>query len=152
MDDAIAPPLFSRTERLLFIASFVAYAACLLAPAFVANDAPWPGWGVLLMGPIGVPLGYVAWLANPLLWYAWFATARGRHARAVVSAIFAILLAFSFLLHQKIPVGSSGDYPFSIRYGFGLWLFSMALAEHAAYLAYCRVLRLPLGLTSAKTN
>lgn len=152
MADTTPPHALSRTERLLFIGSFLAYAACLLAPAWVANDDPWPGWGALLMGPIGVPLGYVAWLANPLLWYAWFATARGLHSRAVVSAIFAIVLALSFLLHQTIPVGSSGEFAFSIRYGFGLWLISMALAEHASYLAFCRQLRLPLDPTSAKTN
>lgn len=132
------PP--SRTERTLFTANFVVYCACLLAPAWVANDDPWPGWGALLMGPIGVVIGYVAWLANPLLWYAWLAKARGKHIRAVVASAFAIPLALSFLLHQRIPVGSSGDYAFSVQYGYGLWLLSMGLTMVSAYMAFNREL------------
>jgi hypothetical protein len=139
MDHALPPDSPSRNERHLLTVSWVAYLAWMAAPAFTALKDAWPGWLTLLMGPIGVPLGYVAWLANPLLWYGWRARARGRHVCAIVACAVALLLALSFLLHPTIPVGSSGDHPFSVSYGYALWLLSMIAALSAAYTGFCRV-------------
>lgn len=141
MDTSTALHRSTRTERILFAASFLAYLACLQAPAYATHVDAHPGWGALALGLVGLPLGYLAWLANPLLWYAWLAKARARHPRAVVSVVFAILFALSFLLHEKIPVGSSGDYAFRVQYGYGLWLLSMGLTLFSAYLGFARALR-----------
>jgi len=154
MDNTLAPDPRSLAERRLSIASFVAYLACLASPSFTALKDAWPGWFALIVGPIGVPLGYVAWLANPLLWYAWLAMSRERQVRAVVACAFALPLALSFLLHPTIPVGSSGNYSFHVNFGYLLWLLSVVAALAAVYLGFCRALKLPPPPppTSAKAN
>lgn len=140
MELALPPDPRSHLERCLLTVSYAAYVVCLAVPAFYANRDAWLGLYALLLGPIGVPLGYVSWLANPLLWYAWRVRSRGRHVRAIVACAFALPLALSFLLHPTIPVGSAGEYSFQLSFGYFLWLLSMVMALAAAYQGFCRML------------
>ncbi|WP_155516650.1 hypothetical protein [Ralstonia solanacearum] len=90
------------------------------------------GWVALLLGPIGLFGGHFSWLANPLLWGSWIALRKGYFDVALAVAVIAIATALTFLVGKTIPVGDSGNYAYEVRFGYYIWLTSIALAGTAA--------------------
>ena len=124
--------------------SVAAYAACLLGPGVtipaLGGDA-FPGWLLLPLGSVGVFLGYFAWLANPGLWVTWVLLYQKRYGGALKAGLTSLAFGLTFLGHERIPVGSSGSYPFLVAWGYWAWLASIALAAAAAIAGLVRQFR-----------
>lgn len=117
--------------------SGVLYLICLATPAYhpvigYAEAGVYFGWAALLLGPIGLFGGHFSWLANPLLWCAWVTFWRKSYAAALLLSIVSAAMALTFLLPASIPVGSSGNFPYEILYGYYIWLGSIAMSAAAA--------------------
>ncbi|MBF5009087.1 hypothetical protein [Burkholderia pseudomultivorans] len=98
---------------------------------------PWAdGWEVLLTGWLGVLGGIYAWLANPLVFFAWAATLRRSRTPAVVAAVLALLFGITFLSLRRIAVNEAGDVqPVHLdAVGYWCWLASFGFALVAAVL------------------
>lgn len=117
--------------------SVALFLVCLAVPAYhpvigYAEAGIYYGWAALLLGPIGLFGGHFSWLANPLLWFSWIAFWRKKYGPALVTATLGAAIALSFLLGKTIPVGSSGNYPYEVLYGYYIWLGAIAAAGGAA--------------------
>jgi hypothetical protein len=91
----------------------------------------------LLMGWFEIassPLEGVAWLANPLLFFAWgsMAARLGNAARAL--SIVALVLGGSWILHHK-AITNEGGIPeiVPLKVGYWVWLISLVLAAISAF-------------------
>ncbi len=94
----------------------------------------WNGIVAFLTGPIGILFGHFSWLANHLLFFAWYALSKGRGVLARISAVSAILLAFSFLFGRTIILGTGGEVPYRVLDGYFIWLASLVVAAAEAFL------------------
>lgn len=82
------------------------------------------GFGLLLVGWLGVLTGIYSWLANPTLLIAWLAMWSPAHRRyAIGSASIALLMMLSFLFHQDIMSDEAGNRSRITHYGPGYWLW-----------------------------
>jgi len=114
--------------------SVLLYLACLFLPAFDilsphADRSPYGGLFALLLGAVGHTS---SWLANPLLFFAWFMLGRGRGIATFLVALVAFMLALTFLrAGQQLPGGSEGMYPYRIMVGYYVWLLSIAVTACA---------------------
>jgi hypothetical protein len=128
-------------SRILLALSFVVYIACLPWEAFCVRELchEWPAWTILLSGALLVNSSYanIAWLANPVLFAAWWAIFKRKAAAALVLSFAALALAASFLLAGEVVTNEAGfARPITgYRIGYWLWLASMALACLAALLS-----------------
>jgi hypothetical protein len=86
---------------------------------------------LLLIGWMGVLVGYIEWIANPLLFYSWFSALHRRYWEAVGSATLALVLILSFLRRSEVVwIGDNGSKAAAIRgyaLGYWLWLASSAV-------------------------
>ena len=129
-------------NRILLAASIGLYAACLPLGSFCVNGecAAWPSWGVLFFAPLGLVSGRAEswiWLANPILFAAWYAIFVRRRLPALVLSTVAQLIGASFLLVTDVVTNEAG-LPFPVTgYGAGywLWLASMFSACVAALMS-----------------
>ncbi|AYB33937.1 hypothetical protein [Chryseolinea soli] len=93
---------------------------------------------VLLMGALAILGGgfleWIVWLANPLYLFGLLAFARSAKASKKVS-MAATLLAFSFVMWQRILAAESGrTAPIkSLNFGYWLWLMSLATLTFGIY-------------------
>ncbi|MBX3794472.1 hypothetical protein DEE89_14965 [Ralstonia pickettii] len=126
-----------KVERALAMLSGILYIVCLATPAYhpamgYAEAGVYYGWAALLLGPIGLFAGHFSWLANPILWSSWIALQKGHFYAAFTSAVVAIAVALTFLAGKTIAVGDSGEFPYEVRFGYYVWLASIALAGAVA--------------------
>ena len=121
--------------RVFLAASICLFVACLPFDSFCVNGecGQWPSYGVLLVGPIGLfslTVGNLIWVANPILFVAWYACYIREKSRAWVLSIAALSIGASFLLVKDVVTNEAG-IPFPVtgyRAGYWLWLASMILA------------------------
>ena len=122
----------SRSFQALAALSGALYVLCLFSPAYVLQFSaekadPMPGYLALVLGPVMVAGGVLAWLANPMWLAGWILCARGKPWASVACATAAIALALSFLLVDTLPAGTSDmRLPFSVGAGYYLWTASIA--------------------------
>jgi hypothetical protein len=121
----------------LMALSYALYAICLALPAYLPISSymtpeRYFGYAAFLLGPIGLFAGHVSWFANPMIWISWINFRKGNNRGAIAAAVLAVGIALTFLMTKKIAVGSSGEYPFEILYGYYVWIGSMLAAAAAA--------------------
>lgn len=95
---------------------------------------------LLLFGWMGLFAGMVAWLANPVLFFAWICMAvRPLRWGALAAALLALLLALTFLLHTSIITDEGGGRANITGYGLGywFWLASMIVALLGSIVIIC---------------
>ena len=120
--------------------SVLLYLSCLPLEAFCVNSAcsGWPGYGILIFGPLGLIVSATnwTWLANPVLFGAWAMLAAVEFERTLVSRFAALVLgsvafaiSISFLFQRKIVTNEAGIlFPITgYRIGYWLWLSSIAV-------------------------
>ena len=111
--------------------SWLLYALALLFPGFyvVQGDEPpkpWiEGYLLLLLGPFGLLQGQVSWLANPLLFWAWYRLMTRRYLLATILALVGLVFAASFFLNHRFYDGSGMNTVARTAAGYWLWLVSL---------------------------
>ena len=125
-------------RKLLAAALAVAWAVSLALPVAVMGNGPedvWPGFAVLIIGPLGVLVAQFAWFANLLLVPSLIFLILKRPPRVlgIIFAVLLVLLAVDALTWDRIH-GDNG-YAMILRHGPGyyLWL-GVVLATAAALL------------------
>lgn len=134
-------------RKILLVMIPLVYALSFLLPAL--DDAP--GWTVFLLGILGcvlAPLSALdglskvqiglfvsfAWVANPLLWGAYWKQCAGAPGKGLKSALWALILAGAFGAYSFFAFAAGGSRRLPGP-GYWLWLTSMSLAVIAAYSA-----------------
>ncbi len=86
------------------------------------------GFGLLLVGWLGVLMGYFEWIANPLLLMAWICLWVRKPRHAIPFAVAACAIAFAFAFRDKILVNEAGNICriVSLDAGYWLWISSAA--------------------------
>ena len=80
------------------------------------------------VGWMGVMVGYVEWLANPLLLWSWIASYFNRPRISGFAALCALGLALMFLLRHDLPSGhQSGETLAIVSRGPGYWLWLVSI-------------------------
>jgi hypothetical protein len=99
-----------------------------------------PGWVLLVFGWLGIPFGYLMWIANPLLYASWYCCLCNKYEKALLCSLIALVLMLSFLLCKRVVVGDSPMYSVIIGYGVGyyLWVASGVLVVIAGFLGLKR--------------
>ena len=108
--------------------SVAAYVAAMPLVAFYQarlDDEAQRSFMLLLVGPMGVLVGYLEWLANPLIWYSWRMAKKGRWRTCAISSLIAVGLVASFLLrdHMEWPLYERDPRPRITGHGLGFWLW-----------------------------
>jgi hypothetical protein len=120
----------------LLAASVGAFFVSLVLPAYRTGYSELNnvhrGAEALILGPIGLITGKVAWFANPFLWGTWAARKSALTRQPVAVAVLALLIACTFPLSAHVAVGSAGEEPFRVASGFFVWLLSMLLSVGSA--------------------
>ena len=111
--------------------SLICYIACLCLPTYsldrVGHESPLGG-ELLLIGGLGLFVGYFSWLANPAYLLA-LVLGFVKHPRiAALVSVIGLALALSFLLQKKILINEAGHEALIVGYGWGYWLWLAALA------------------------
>lgn len=129
------------------IISILCYLICLILPGYYIgerfeSEISFVSFMIGWLGPLD---GHFAWYANPLFLLAVLCIKRPYISSAL--SFFALVLALSFLLHEKIIIGESPTYKTIMAYGwgYGFWVVSLfvffigqflrALAIEAVYIA-----------------
>jgi hypothetical protein len=129
-------------NKIAFTVSLVLYGLSLLTPAFyLKSGGNWPGFGVLLVGPLGALDGIFAWYANPLLWLSvallrWY------------PKVSRIIIVLGFMLAATTFNFEGIDSSMKVRsFGSGtyLWLASFIAAFWASFKAEARDENVELG-------
>jgi hypothetical protein len=113
--------------------SFLLYLSCLPLDAFCASGhcSAWPGYGILLFGPLGVLASITnwTWFANPTLFVAWATLASGAEKVSAAFSVAAFAIAISFLFQREIMTNEAGILlPITgYRIGYWIWLSSIAV-------------------------
>lgn len=116
--------------------SILAFLLALTAPAFSFSIGPGATSSVgaaqiLLQGWKALRLGYVEWLANPLLLLAWILSVSHRamlRPWALASASGALLLMLGFAARHELIVVAQPVRIVSHGVGYWLWITSAVLA------------------------
>ena len=123
------------TERLRkpFVAAFVLlWLASLFLPTLRTNGADWdPGWWLLASGWLGLLIGQLAWLANPLLVLAAVLLLKGsgRTALGIVGGVLLLLWLQMALTGSLVDNEGGIAHPIERRYtGYWLWMAAVGLA------------------------
>lgn len=144
----------TKTEKIPFVASILLYIACLFFSGFYIRTAQQPYGGaslyLLAMGWLGILGGHFSWFANPLYFIA-IGIRRKRNGLSLVLSIFSLLLALSFLIHNRIITDEGGGTGAITAYGFGyyLWVISILLLVFSNLNTFT-INKTPLSLSNIK--
>lgn len=114
--------------------SALLYFVSLLTPAFLilsphADRSASSGFFALIFGVAGS----FSWWANPLFVVAWVCVGNGKSILGLALAVTSLAIACLFLrANQQLAGGSEGMYPYTILYGYYLWLGAIGLCASAA--------------------
>ena len=115
--------------RLQIAISIVLYIFSLSTECYCTTNNCAASFLVLLLGWAGIFMGSfacLAWFANPLLYMAWL-TARKNPFASLGFSFAATLLAFSFLLFDKIVDNEAGGFSKIIGYKSGYWIWTASI-------------------------
>ncbi|WP_155631104.1 hypothetical protein [Burkholderia cepacia] len=135
----VRPPM-GRAATVLLAISVVLYLVAMFTAPFrtgAPDPHPWAdGWQVLLTGWMGLFFGIFAWLANPLVFAAWWLIAKRRRTQALALAVLALLFGLSFLTQHRIVVNEAGGVePVHLdAIGYWCWLAGFGAAAIGAAL------------------
>lgn len=122
-------------RRTFVLISLLTFLASLTQPGFYGGHHPETGFGLLLIGVLGVFDGKFAWFANPVLLIAWITLWRSPKrcpGRDLKLALVALGLGLSFLLHTTTfnGIGFAENRPPVpiVGYGLGYWLWIGSIA------------------------
>jgi hypothetical protein len=88
------------------------------------SDNSAPAFWLFLIGWMGLMVGTVAWLANPILGLSWYFAVRcSRWYEACLCSLASQLLALSFLTHKSLSGGWANQTHYITSYGIGYWLW-----------------------------
>ncbi|HTD98059.1 MAG TPA: hypothetical protein VK668_02190 [Mucilaginibacter sp.] len=111
--------------------SIVLFAASLTQNVFVvAGTNEGPGCITLLFGWMGLLVlngPAFCWIANPLLFFAWWYFIRGKTSLSLILSSGATILAACFLLFDTIIVDEGGGSREITGYCVGYWLWLSAI-------------------------
>jgi hypothetical protein len=114
--------------------SIALYVWCLSLDAFCAPSCQ-RGYDILITGPFGLLASVTSWtwLANPVLFSAWFGLAvadRISDARflAFGAGLAALVVAASFLLQREVMMNEAGILNPIRAYGAGYWVWLSSMA------------------------
>ena len=117
----------------LFVATSVAlFISSLSHEGFYTDRAGTPGSsgsgaGLLALGWVMLLQGFVAWFANPAVFFSWVAIwFRSNRPAALICAISALCLSLSFMLRNDYPMGAVMER--ITGYGDGYWLWNASIA------------------------
>jgi hypothetical protein len=120
------------SPRHIFWLSVALFALCLTQDGYyIAGNNPraWsPAYGLLFLGWIGLSQRVFEWIANPLMFLAWFFFWKAKPGRALISSFLALLLMASFLLEKRILSDENGRTSAITGYGPGFWLWMASAA------------------------
>lgn len=128
--DAKATPIDSARQfkRVIVIVGVALYVCALPLPAF--HEAPQDvevqySYSLLMIGWMGILVGYVAWFANPVVWLSWVLLLRGKWFVATVSALVATVLISRFHATTQMswPLCEHQCNPYITGWGSGYWLW-----------------------------
>jgi len=127
-------------QRLVAVVGIVLYVGALCLPAFHQarpGDEVQYSFMLLLVGWMGILVGYVAWFASPCIWFSWVMALRGEWLVSGVSALVATLLIVTFLattqMHWPLyerdanPRITSWDLGYWLWLGSALWMLGMSV-------------------------
>jgi hypothetical protein len=109
--------------------SVALYALCLAFPAYYIGDThePQSSLSLLLMGWLGPLDGHFSWFAN-----LFYLLALIKYKKPNVSAglgILALILALSFIAHERIIVSEAPTYKNIVGYGYGYFFWIAAIGQ-----------------------
>jgi hypothetical protein len=113
--------------------SILLYLLCLPLDAFCVSGkcSAWPGYGILLFGPLGLLASTTnwTWLANPVLFVAWIMHFLGARILSAGLSSAAFVIALCFLFQREIMTNEAGIlFPITgYRIGYWIWLSSIAV-------------------------
>ena len=124
-------------RKLLAAALALGWAISLALPVAVTGSGPddvWPGFAVLIIGPLGVLVMQFAWFANLLLVPALIFLIQKRPPRVlgIVFSVLLVLLALNALTWDRIH-GDNAE-AMSLHYGAGYYLWLGVVLGTAAAL------------------
>ncbi len=131
--------------------SVVLFCVALSQPAFAlfgksGTTADVRAWRLLFAGWQAVQLGYVEWLANPLLWLSWLLSVASRRSTrpwALATAIASFALMLGFLGRAELTVAAHSLPILRHEAGYWLWLGSAALMMGSQLIGSHRLWRTP---------
>ena len=123
------------------IISIVFYIFSLTQMAFTVTNDDYYGIEVLFWGIFYIFKGgsHLIWLANPIIWYAWFNIDNVQ--KSLVASGISTFVSFSFLFFSKITTECSGDLTYIecelgiVSYGIGyvFWTLSSVILLVGCY-------------------
>ncbi|MGX6999661.1 hypothetical protein ACSOSP_07885 [Caballeronia sp. KNU42] len=140
-----------KTRLTLIMFSAIIYALSISQQAYCFSTHSGPAiceeaLGVLGFGMLGFFQAEFDWLANPLLWLAWFFLFAGNDIFALRLVFLATVVGNIFWI-QGISESEGGAIfrpVISVGFGYWLWLASMLLTAVSAI--YCKVRRRYLSM------
>jgi hypothetical protein len=117
--------LGSSLHPVLFLSIIGAWLSVCIGSRFGAVVGAFCAFVVVAAFPGTVlpQVGYVAWLANPIIVSAWFLYLAGKRPAALISAVSALGLTLTFLRVTDVPLSDKLTPVEIISYGTGYWLW-----------------------------
>ena len=113
--------------------ALVLWASSLMLPAVtMCPDIVWPGWHVVLLGPLGLIIGQFGWYANPLL--LWMSLRLlFRYRAGVAGGLVCLALALTSFLWTGIHGFDKPAIICERNIGFYAWIATAVLLAVAAF-------------------
>lgn len=114
-------------KRAVLNLSILTFAISLTQECYCTSDSCGNSAMALIVGPLGLCFGGAcfSWLANPLLFIAWFSF-RKKPLNAVITSGVSVALMFSFLFFKQIISDEGGNYSAIVSYKLGYWLWLLS--------------------------
>lgn len=122
-------------------ASLFLFLISLTLDAFYVGEThkPFSSFSLLLSGWLGLIAGYIAWLANPLYFFAYVKiNAQPKKSFAYGSAAFLLSLTFLFKKNMVMNENGSESPIFGYGWGYYLWVLSIGMLAINQYKEYCK--------------
>lgn len=143
-----------KFKKVILNLSILAFAISLTQECYCTSASCGNSTMALIVGPLGLCFGGAgfSWLANPLLFIAWFSF-RAKPLNTVIISVISVALMLSFIFFKQIISDEAGNYSTIVSYqlGYWLWLLSGGIMLAGSILVFYRS-RFSVNITSTKTE